>query len=69
MAIAEENQIVQVVLPRERVKDIDARARAQQRTRSAFVRILILECLQTTRPPRTAAGESAGDKAGDGVVL
>jgi hypothetical protein len=66
MAIAEENQIVQVVLPRERVKDIDARARAQQRTRSAFVRILILECLtaQTTRPPRAAAGESAGDKAG-----
>ena len=45
MAIAEENQIVQVVLPRTHVKDIDARAQAQRRTRSAFLQLLILECL------------------------
>ena len=45
MPIAEENQIVQVVLPRHRVKDIDALAREQQRTRSAFLQLLILECL------------------------
>lgn len=45
MAVAEENQIVQVVLPRQRVKDIDALAREQQRTRSAYLQLLILECL------------------------
>ena len=45
MAIIEENQIVQVVLPREHVKHIDDLARKEQRTRSAFLRLLILACL------------------------
>lgn len=55
MAIIEENQIVQVVLPREHVKHIDDLARKEQRTRSAFLRLLILACLptdQTADPPK-----------------
>jgi hypothetical protein len=46
MPIAEENQFVNIVLPRTRVQEIEELARAEQRTRSAFLQILIIECLE-----------------------
>lgn len=57
MPIAEENQFVNIVLPRTRVQEIEELARAEQRSRSAFLQILIIECLEhrkrATKPDPT----------------
>lgn len=61
MPLVEAKQQVNINLPRTYVQEIEALARAEQRSRASFLQLLIIECLEHRK--RNAKPSSDADLA------